>query len=183
MKTKTIDVYTYDELTPKAKDRALMSWRDGNEYFFLGDNLNERLHELLTARGIYDKNDTSKPGTKPTQVLYSLSYSQGDGACFEGEFTYRDITAYVRKIDHHYSHKNTVAIECQETENLGWHIDEEEPLNEQVEEFEKHYSEICDALESYGYDYIKDEDSEENFIETCEANGYTFREDGTMENI
>jgi len=37
-------------------------------------------------------------------------------------------------------------------------------------------------LETYGYDFMEHEDSEENFIEMCEANEYTFTIDGRMEN-
>ena len=43
------------------------------------------------------------------------------------------------------------------------------------------YYEICREMEQIGYDEIEYQQSEEVFTEVCEANGYTFREDGTME--
>lgn len=127
--TREYQLYTFDELSQEAKDKARAKYNENNEYYFLGDNMAERLHELLEENKIKDLNDTSKAGTKPTPVFYSLSYSQGDGAMFEGNFV-----------------------------------------------------KICKELERYGYSLIEEEDSEESFADTCEANGYTFLSDGKMMN-
>jgi hypothetical protein len=50
------------------------------------------------------------------------------------------------------------------------------------EEFEKIYQSICKKLEKVGYRLIEDETSEAHFIDVCNLNEWTFREDGTMEN-
>ena len=66
----------------------------------------------------------------------------------------------------------------QETDNLGFHIENEKD----EQEFEELYQDICKKMERAGYEHIEWCTSEEVFIESCEANGYTFRENGEMEN-
>lgn len=108
--TKVYEVYNYEELTDEAKEKALAKWVEGNDYYFLSDYLNERLHELLEENKIADTNDTSKAGTKPTQVQYSLSCCQGDGAMFEGVFMWKGYTVKV-KHSGHYTHYNSKTID------------------------------------------------------------------------
>ena len=180
MKTKTITLYEYSELSQKAKNKALAKWCENNDMPFLADNLAERLHELLEENGIKDTNDTSKAGTKPTPVLYSLSSCQGDGAMFEGTFTWGKYTVYIKHSGRYY-HSNSKTIEIVDENG---HEASEENHNESLnDDFEEVYQAICKELERMGYDEIEHENSEENFIEMCEANEWTFREDGTMENL
>lgn len=177
MKIIEIKLFSYDELSKQAKEKALVEWIDGNDYPFLSDNLNEKLHELLLENGIHDLNDTSKPGTKPTQVLYSLNYSQGDGAMFEGKYLWREYLVKIKHSDHYY-HSNSKTIEITKLVD-GQEIEADEIT---AQEFENIYQKICKALEEFGYEEIESEDSEEAFIETCEANEYTFEENGKMHN-
>ncbi len=175
--TKEYNIYTIDELSKEAQEKAHKKWIEGNDYYFLSDDMNEKLHELLEENNIKDLNDTSKPGTKPTQVVYSLSYCQGDGAMFEGMFQWKEYTIHIKHSGHYY-HYNSKNFSIMLTET------EEEPDNyQEVEEaFNTLYVDICKKLERYGYDYIEYEDSMEAFKEACEANEYTFLEDGNMFN-
>ncbi len=176
--TKEYTIYTVEELTQEARDKAHNKFNENNDYSFLSDNLNERLHELLEENNIKDLNDTSKPSTKPTPVLYSLSNSQGDGAMFEGYFEWNDYTIKIKQSGH-YSHSNSKTIEIYKDDEKGNAIDADEKV---YTEFEKIYQSICKELERIGYDFIEYEDSEENFLQQCEANEYTFLADGTMFN-
>lgn len=170
MKTTTITLYEYNELPKAAQEKALAAWREGNDYYFLDDYLNEMLHELLGDHGILDTNDTSKPGTKPIQVMYSLSCLQGDGCMFEGTFEFKGKTVTIKHSGHYYhSYSKTT----------DWEDDEDMAISKA---FETVYQSICKELERIGYAYIEDEDSEERFIETCESNGYTFEITGVMRN-
>ena len=177
MKTikKEYQLFIFDELDQKAKDKALNRYIEDNDYMFLSDYLNERLHELLQENKITDTNDTSKPGTKPTQVLYSLSYSQGDGCMFEGYFIWNHYNVDI-KHSGHYNHENSKIITI--TDEEGNEITDNEPN----EVFNTLYVKICKELEQYGYNEIEYQNSEEVFRETCEANEYTFLSDGTMFN-
>lgn len=177
MKIKQIEVFTIHELSPEAKEKALQKWVEGNDYYFLEDSLNEVLHELLKENGIKDTNDTSKTGTKPTRVHYSLSCCQGDGCMFAGEFIWKDYLVYIKHSGQYY-HSNSKFIEILENN------DEQELASDEVhDDFEKIYQKICGELETYGYRYIEHEDSMETFIDACDSNEYMFTIDGKMENI
>lgn len=175
MKTKTIELYEYSELSPEAQKKALSQWREGNDYFFLEYELQEKLHELLGEHGIKDTNDTSKPGTKPTPVYYSLSYCQGDGAMFEGVFEWNGYTVTVKHSGQYY-HYNSKDIDMVDEEG------NEPETNEPLKSFNELYVSICKELEHQGYAFMEYEDSEEMFVEACEANEYTFTIDGKIEN-
>jgi len=179
MKTKTINLYTLEELSEDSREKAFSKWKEDDDYHFLSDDLNEKLHELLQEYGIKDTNDTSKPGTKPTEVQYSLSSCQGDGVMFEGKYIYTyNFASYLIEIEHsgHYYHSYSksyaTSLEGEEVDN--WH--------EVEKAFDVIYQKICKELERYGYDYIENEDSMESFTGSCEANEYTFEANGVMNN-
>ncbi len=172
MKTKTINLYTFDELSKDVQDKVLQNFRDEDECEYLPDDMQYKIDELLKENNITGK----------ARVYYSLSNCQGDGAMFEGEFQYKDITLYIEHSGMYY-HFNSKTIEAQETNNLGYHIDEEEPLNKQVEEFEALYETIARELEKYGYDCIEAHNSDENLIEMINANDYLFTDKGIIDSI
>tara|TARA_R100000049_G_C1877953_1_gene35339 strand:- start:59 stop:565 length:507 start_codon:yes stop_codon:yes gene_type:complete len=161
---KTIKVYEYNDLNEKAKEKALNWFRENNNYDFLSDNLEEDLKELLRVNKIsFDES---------LKIYYSLSYSQGDGFCFEGDFEYKDYQINIKNSGH-YSHKNSVNIEITKE-------DGEDAKEEIYKEFKNIFDDICDELEKIGYSYIESENSEENFIEMSNANEYKFLEDGSF---
>lgn len=182
--TKVYTVYNIEELTEAAQEKARSNWAESIIYDFMSDCMNEKLHELLQEHRVVDTNDTSKPGTKPTEVFYSLSHNQGDGAMFEGVFTFTyKKKKYTAKVKHsgHYYHSNSkdvtiVDSKGEETDAKGY------TWWAAAEHFEKIYQKICKDLEVYGYGFMEYEDSLENFKETCEANKYTFTIDGIMDN-
>ena len=123
------------------------------------------LKEKLEERGI-------KYDTDSIDVRYSLSNSQGDGFMFEGKL-YDDKGREIR-IKHgggHYYHSHSKEIDYPEASEKDY------------AEFDKTYHAICKDMERIGYDEIEYEQSAEAFEQTCEANEWTFREDGTMENL
>lgn len=163
MKTKTINVYEYSELSPAAKEKALNSWRENNDDPFLQSHMINLLKEELDERGL-------KYDTDSIDVRYSLSYCQGDGFMFIGRVMWRRKEITITHGDHHYSHMYTARFDCE-----GLTVRE-------LGQFQAVYEAVCKKLERAGYDEIEYQNSEESFIETCEANGYTFRENGEMEN-
>ena len=169
MKTKTINIYELSELGEKEKAIAHQNWRQEQDYSFLKDDLTYKLNELLKDNKIKIVGDT--------KVFYSLSYCQGDGAMFEGEFEWKKYTVYIKQSGRYY-HSNAKMIEIHETNNLGIDIgDDYEP--KVYTEFEKIYQKICKELERYGYDCMETNDSFENFKEECESNDVEFLLDGT----
>lgn len=174
MKTKTISLYEHSELSKEAFKKAYENWRDNDfDDYGLRVYLDNLVQELLEKNNIKPAEDTEY-----AKVYYSLSNCQGDGAIFEGTFDWKKYRVYIKHSGRYY-HSHSASIELQEVDNLGFHMDEED---KDVKSFDVIYQAICKELESAGYAYIEDMQSEAAFIESCNANEYTFRENGIMEN-
>ena len=162
MKQIQIQLLDYSELSEDAKSKALENYNQNNSFDFLSEDLNEYLSQLLEDNGI--KGDA--------KLYYDLSYCQGDGVSFEGNFEYKDVNFSIgnegRDIEADYS-------------------DEDELKNDLIEllesEFIEKYKEICEAVKKNGYSEIEYQESEEAFKDTCEANEYTFEANGEMRNF
>ena len=79
--------YSFDELSPDAKETARESWRTSDD----GSNLQgviEDAAECAKILGIDLIADTTTRCSEPT-IYWSGFCSQGDGACFEGRYTFR----------------------------------------------------------------------------------------------
>lgn len=162
--TKEYNLYTFDELDQEAKDKARNKFNEHNDYPFLAENLREEIENELETQG-YKIEDI--------KLYYSLSYCQGDGLMFEGKLTDKDGNIYTIKHRGHYYHERSTEITGEDKD--GNEID--------TEYFENSvYIPLCQRTAKGGYDEIEYQESEECFRETCEANDYTFLEDGTMFN-
>lgn len=173
MRTAQTKVYSFEELSKEAQKKAVDYFRETNDFFFLEDCMNERLHKLLQENKIKDDNDTSEAGTKPTQVFYSLSYSQGDGAMFEGVFFWKSYTAVIKQSGH-YNHYNSKIIELYSTKTG------KDAKEDVYTEFNDIYINICKQLEDYGYSIIEEENSEEHIKDMIHANEYEFISTGEL---
>lgn len=162
MKIKEIQVFEYDELSEDAKEKALIEHNENNDYYFLEEDLSEYLKQLLEENGI--KSDDVK-------LEYDLSYCQGDGVNFEGNFEYKNINFDIKD--------NCINYFMDNDENDALKIDFIDAI---YTEFKEVYKEICDKIKKSGYSQIEYELSEENFKEICDANEWTFRENGKLEN-
>lgn len=163
MKTKTINLYEYSELTAEAKQKALDNWRETNDDPLFQSHMINLLKEELEDIGL-------KYDTDSIDVLYSLGHCQGDGFMFMGTFTYKGKSIVVTHSGGGYYHSLTARF------------DSEELSDEDVSKFKTGYADICKKMEDTGYNEIEHANSEEVFEEVCEANGYTFRASGVMEN-
>ena len=165
MQTKTYNVYTFDELSDEQKEKARDWFRDGNEYHFLGEAMDEHLQDLLLENKL--KCDEPK-------IMYSLSYSQGDGAMFEGTVYFKSYYATIKHAGH-YCHYNSKDIEINSVKT------DKEASDKVYKEFNDVYVDICRKLEKYGYDYIEYEDSDEVVDDIINANEYEFTSDGKID--
>lgn len=175
MKTKTINLYEYGELSPEAQKIALEHYREHDfDTYGLQVHLDNEIEALLKNSGIVPVSTADrKYDSKYAKIYFSLSHSQGDGVMFEGTFTWKAWTVNIKQSGRYY-HSNSKDIEL--------YFNDEPAENEHAKkDFETIYQSICKSLETKGYAYIEDMESEEHFIEECNANEWTFREDGTRE--
>lgn len=171
MKTKEITLYEYSELSPQAKKKALDYHREhGFDTYDLQVHLDNLISDLLEKHKIKPAEGTY------AKIYYSLSNSQGDGAMFEGTFDWKNYTVKIKQSGHYY-HSNSKVIEIVGENEHGTYDAPEADENA----FEAIYQSICKELEKVGYEHIEDMESESYFIELCNANEWTFREDGTLE--
>lgn len=174
MKTKTINLYEYKELSKESQGKVIEYFRKGNEYSQLEEYMEESIVSLLKDNGIVETGDT--------KINYSLSYCQGDGAMFYGFFKWKGYNVTIKQAGR-YSHYNSKDINI--TDNEGESIPNtvfyaKQPVDEAFNEV---YVSICKKLEKYGYACIEAEDSEERIVETIEANEYLFTEEGRIESL
>ncbi len=189
---KEYEVFTFDELSKKSKEKVLENLRDINVDY---DGWADWIIEDKTAK-------LEKLGYKDITIYYSGFCSQGDGACFIAKVDieeyikahklgkkYRKLLSEVKAgnwanitIKHgahyYYSRSTTVDYEgvCDLTDKAYSQL---ENLASEVEaEREEVGDEIYDVLKA-NYFELTDNTS---IIDTIEANEYTFLEDGEMFN-
>lgn len=208
MRTATVEynVYKYNELSDKAKEKVKEWYLEGREPFIFTEDCEEDLHNL------FEKNDL--------KVQYSLGYCQGDGFNIYGKISAHSILNCLEK------HNGGTQLEefedaltVKEKATILHYAEEcgdiELPMNnrycyciarytdiaddweyqlenysgykninkEALEKFESMvhgiFEKLCASYEEQGYDYFY-EIEEEDLDEMCEANGYEFLEDGTV---
>lgn len=167
MKIIKTKVYTIDELSDKAKEKAREWYKEQDDMPFMADEMAEMLAVLLKKH----KLECGEP-----KLYYSLSYCQGDGAMFEGvvHFKYKgkEYTAHVKQYGHYY-HENSKTIDVDSNEG-----EDDENLADAEEYFNGVYVSICRELEKAGYSYIDDARSDECVDDILMANEYTFTSEG-----
>lgn len=165
--TKEYKVYLYEELSEEAQARALSDYNENNEYPFLQCDLREYIHDELAEAG-YSHGEITP--------LYSLSHCQGDGLMFTGSVINKDKSYFEIKHAGHYYHERSTDI-------TGYNKDGSIMDGETVEKWENDfYIPLCIRIRDRGYREIEYQQSAELFAETCEANEYTFLEEGKMFN-
>jgi len=189
---KEYRVYKFDELSPKAKEKALEDQRTFEGEVWTAD-------DYLVPNF---KEDMGKLGFSKVDVSYSGFWSQGDGASFtalvdlpkyikatkqekkyakllkgmeEGDI---DDSALIERTNHQDSHENTVRAG-----DVHYHGSDEETqkqadaLSEDLTQFVREESKkLYDKMES---DY-EDATSDEALKESIEMNEYEFTEDGKI---
>lgn len=172
MKTIQLNLYSYEELSDKAKERALDDFNKDNDDPFMQSHMINLLQEELEERGVKYDSDA-------LDVRYSLAHCQGDGFMFIGVFDWQGCKVRIKHGDRHYCHMYTASIEY-------WHNadgSEHDYSDQEKESFFEMYFEVCKHMERIGYEHIEWMQSAEHFQETCDANEFTFEEDGKMRNV
>jgi hypothetical protein len=92
MITKTVNLYSFDELSPKAKERAREWWREIEaQYFGAHGELYEPAETVAKMLGIEFKTHAVKlmdGGTRHEPNIWWQLHVQGSGAAFEATYRY-----------------------------------------------------------------------------------------------
>lgn len=188
MQTITINAYSIKELTGTAQQRAKDRIYEILEDVFL-DTIQNEISEYFIPEFIHSK------GFDADNVFYSLSYSQGDGAMFEGRVN--DISKFTANkraikvlseygIYAKFTHKGRYYHE--KSYDFTLDFPELKPTQYRLkEEFEKIEQNIIDAYEETCKEIYKQiqahheaHTSDENIFDFAEANGYQFNEIGNI---
>ena len=185
---REIDVYTFDELSPKAKERAITDYRHSGAAFDSSDTelLSETFRDQLKEKGLpYD------------DVRWRLSYSQGDGVAFYGQFDLGeylranklkskfpaiarvadDVSADIEKIGPHmYDHWNTMRVHLEPQVDLT-DIQKTE-LARLRELIADDIKDVSRELEKAGFADIEYREGDEQIAEMIRANDYEFDVNG-----
>lgn len=196
VKTKSITVYSFAELSDSAKETARNKWRENH----LDYDWWEGVYEDATTIG-------ALMGIAIDDIYFSGFSSQGDGAQFVGDYQYKkgslkavkeyapkdtdlhQITLDLYKLQRrnfyrlsasvkhtgHYNHAMCTAIDCDGIHATGEaeYLDTEEDLKSELRSFMQWiYSRL-----SADYDYLM---SDESIDESIEANEVEFLESGDI---
>ena len=199
MKTVELTLYSFAELSDKAKKKAHDTYlQDGGDFEHIAEFIVEDAKECAECMGI-----------EIEHVYYSGFSSQGDGACFVGSYAYkpgalkairehapqderlhriaaglqdvqkRAFYALRANVKHsgHYMHENCTNIDVKDTRTRWEDASEEneESVSEYLRDFMKW---IYRQLEAAYYESCKIE----MFADACESNEWTFEESGRMNN-
>ena len=206
-RTVSVTYYTYDELTPAAQARARDDYRtahasDSADLAFVIEDAETILGLLGVSLKYHDVPLMGGGTRKGPNIWWSLGYVQGDGACFEGTYTYakgahqkirqhapldtllHDIADRLLEVQRRCRYKARVTVTnqgcgfCPTVED-----DSDQGLSADT------FSEIQQCMEdlcSWIYDQLRAEDQSRNedayVAEQIEANEYEFTEDGEMVN-
>lgn len=180
---REIDVYQFDELPAKVKQRVIEAYREHAWDAYNTEALNNIFREQLESLGLPSSN-----------IRWSLSFSQGDGVAFYGKFDIEDYLkanklmkefGALRALDplpyaeivkvgsHMYDHWNTMRV------HLGPQTDltpkKEALLSALREQIAQHIQVVSRGLEKIGYDEIEYQTSDEQIAEILRSNEYDAR--------
>lgn len=205
---KTIEktAYQYSELSDRAKERARDWWigcMDANDLDFVVDDF-ERVCEALGVSLAYKPVRLHGGGTRDKpQVFWSLGYTQGDYASFEGSYGYakgsaKAVRAYAPQDAelhgiadrlHEVQRKHFYRLEASIKPDGRGHysgreveVTSSETGNDASEEAREEIADCMRDLAAWLYDALRAEHehqcSEEAIAEDMAANEYDFDEDG-----
>jgi len=125
MKTKVINLYEYNELTPEAQERAREWFKGLEDYYFLTEDMEQYALTLLEENGF----TAIDMGT--LRPHYSLSCCQGDGAMFEFD-AMRDGLQYKVRQSGHYCHAWSTDITITDANDDDVSIEQAKQIEEDV---------------------------------------------------
>ena len=185
MKTKTINLYQFEELTEEQQAKVIEKYR-----YFNDDIFESYVNDESSMGEIWNS------GFLKAKPCYSLGYSQGDGACFDcNDFDYdlllkdwqhkhrnwiiniikTHYKGYIKcnQYGYHYSHSKTRYFDLEANFNCFYlHI--EKAVNSAINHIEALRLELSENLTARLYEQLEWLRSDEQIAEALIANEYYF---------
>jgi hypothetical protein len=208
MREITKAVYTFNELSPEAQQKAIDEHIENIDWSIESEFITEVFQDELSNLG-YPNYD----------IPWSLNYNQGDGVAFYGQVDVENVARRLlnendynflmemldeiklefdivkNSFGHHYSHYNTMDVEM---ELVEWSDRLDFDGGSDLEEVDRNLSqrvvlvtgelwgairrdirEVSQRLEKKGYEIIDGVEAEENIIEYLKDTGMEFYENGS----
>lgn len=192
------EVYTFSELSEKAKEKVRTWYLDGREAFIFTEDCENYLMDKFHNSDL--------------KVEYSLNYCQGDGLNIYGDIDLMDLYENILKenpdtftekerkfmvwvlcnygtdysMPGNYRYGYCMSSRWDFTEDIISNMEWDNMRNIKysiLEKFNKaaidFMEKICSDLEKWGYEYFY-EISDEDLEDSCSVNGYEFLADGTI---
>lgn len=207
MKTKTINLYSFDELSDDAKETAKNWFRCAGSYDnFFAECVFDDAAAIADLMGIDLRMKRTNRGNYEPSIYYSGFSSQGDGACFESRYAYekgsvKAVKSYAPKdkelariataleaIQKRYFYKLTASTKhsghyyheyCM-TVDVDYSGDDTRDISEaetEVTELMRDFARWIYKQLESAYDYANSDDT---VSENIRANEYEFLENGTI---
>lgn len=209
MRTVEIEVYTIDELKPKAKERAIQRQREQNgESGIHVESVTERMYEILQAHGWIEKVSWGAEHDD-VSVSWSLGHCQGDGACFYNSrsawFSSLDLERVIaaaaskgeaddlwcRQLrslikDHYFRFRLVHSGHYSHEHSISHDIEHEAPAeltalaDEKGNDLLEMARDVCREMRNAGYEMLEAYDEDESIIEDIKSNELEFHADGRV---
>lgn len=192
--TKEFKIYTYEELSEKAKEKVKQNYIDSLD-------ANDFTYMIIE--------DLDNIGLKNLRPYYSLSYCKGDGLCLAGYIDFDEINSELKKIFYkdfifsdykilkslkeysridfnhigRYYNRHSVEIDIYidgSFDNKKYN-NHKRLANKLIKNIEEWYFAKCNEYENQGYEFFYDI-SDEELEDFCNGMEYEFFEDGTILN-
>jgi len=190
MRTIRTKIYSFNELSNEAQQKAIEKYRNGSEIYL--DFFNDAAIEQINNSGFYDD----------VKLQYSLGYCQGDGLSFSckriewkiieplfieflgknkektAKLIFENCSFICKGNDGRYcfASKNDIDFTFENYNREYQNI--KEVVGNVLTKIENKYLELCKQLEKQGYSEIEYQQSDEAIKETIIANEYEFTKDG-----
>jgi len=147
MRTETIEIFTYDELSDEAKERARDWWRSLEAYDFDPSSVMDDAINAARILGIEISTHAVKlygGGTRQEpNIRWSGFGSRGAGACFEGYYSYaKGATKRIREFAPTDTALHAIADELQRVQRAAFYR-----LTADVSHSGRHYHEYCTQID------------------------------------
>jgi hypothetical protein len=182
---REIDVYQFDELPAKAKQRAIEAYREHAWDDTDSKNLTD-----------YFRDELKNLGLPSGDIRWRLSYSQGDGVAFYGKFDIEDYMRANKLVKEfrslltdplpyaeivniggfRYDHWNTMRVQLERQTDLT--PKQEALLANLKEDIAEHIKDVSRDLEKIGYADIESRTGDEAIAETLSINEYEYDANG-----